>query len=109
MEDVSYLSDLEICKLLAQRIKKERIAQNMTQEEFAKKSETSKNTYRKFEQNGVASLIKLVAFLKALNKVEILQEFCDFDKERREADVQEYLDTLKQRERKVVRKSKGLL
>jgi transcriptional regulator with XRE-family HTH domain len=104
MDDVSYLSNKEICALLAKRIKNERIAQNLTQEDFAKKSETSLDTYRKFEQKGVTSLVKLVAYIKALNKVTLFQELFDFEKERKEADIEEFISGLDKNKRKIVRK-----
>jgi transcriptional regulator with XRE-family HTH domain len=103
--DVSYLSNKQICMLLASRIKKERIAQNMTQKDFAKKAEVSIDIYRKFEQKGISSLERLIAYVKALSRVDLLQEFLDFEKDRMELDIENFLETRKKRERKTVRKT----
>lgn len=63
---------------LAERMKKVRLAQNMTQKELADRSGIPLSTLRKFETTGEASLKALVNLAIALNRAGDLEAvFCE--------------------------------
>ena len=64
----------EIRLELAERMKKVRLAQNMTQKELAEKSGIPLPTLRRFEATGEVSLKALVNFALALRKAEDLAQ-----------------------------------
>ncbi len=58
----------EILKEFANKIKDERLKQNITQEELALKSGLSLSTYKIFEKNGKGSFENFINITKALGK-----------------------------------------
>lgn len=108
-ESISYFtSDNDVCKILAQRIKKERIAQQITQEDMAYRANVSSYAVRNFEQKGEITLGNLVAVLGALNKKNVLSNLFDFTQERIEFDAFEYLENLEKKyNKKRVRHAKS--
>lgn len=64
----------EIRLELAERMKKVRLAQNMTQKELAEKSGIPLPTLRRFEATGEVALKALVNFALALRKAEDLAQ-----------------------------------
>lgn len=59
---------------MAERMKKVRLAQNMTQKELAEKAGIPLPTLRRFEATGEVSLKALVNFARALRKAEDLAQ-----------------------------------
>lgn len=64
----------EIRLEMAERMKKVRLAQNMSQKELAEKSGIPLPTLRRFEATGEVSLKALVNFALALRKAEDLEQ-----------------------------------
>ena len=89
------LSDSEIAMDLAQRIKKERIAQNIKQTDLALRADISLSVVKNFEQFGKITLKNLISILKALGKSSLFTELFDFEKERIENDAFEYAENQK--------------
>lgn len=58
----------EIMAEFAQRIKKERLKQNITQEDMALRSGISLSTYKLFEKNGKGTFENFINITKALGK-----------------------------------------
>ena len=89
------LSDSEIAMDLAQRIKKERIAQSIKQTDLALRADISLSVVKNFEQSGKITLKNLISILKALGKSSLFTELFDFEKERIENDAFEYAENQK--------------
>ncbi len=104
--DISFLTNSEICSLLAKRIKQERLAQNLKQKEFAKRANISSSTYILFEKTGQISLERLVSIIRALGKIDVLSSFLDFDKERLETDAFAWEENRRKKPIKAVRRKK---
>lgn len=90
-KNIAFLSNSEIAKLLAERIKKERIAQNYRQSDIAAKANLPLPTYALFERTGKISTDKMISIVRALGKLSSLSDFLDFDKERLETDAFEWV------------------
>ena len=71
------LSDYEIAEEFGQWAAKERIALNLTQEMFSKKSGIPFPTYRKFEQTGKISFPQFICILRYLGSLGDLTEVMD--------------------------------
>ena len=59
----------EIMIEFAERFKKERLKQNITQEEMALKTGMSLSTYKTFEKNGKGSFENFISIMKTLGRV----------------------------------------
>lgn len=107
--NISYFtSDEDICKILAQRIKRERIAQQITQKDMAYRSNISNYVVRTFEQKGEITLKNLISILGTLNKKDVLNNLFDFVQERVDVDAFEYLENIEKKyNKKRVRHAKS--
>ena len=102
-----FKSDSEIALIIAQRFKQERLFLQLTQVDLAKRALVSVKVVRNFEQHGKINLINLIALTKALNRSNIFDDLFNFEKERIELDVFEYMEQMKKnKNRKRVRKKK---
>ncbi len=63
----------EIAREIAQRCRSLRLEQNVTQEELANRAGISPRTYRRFEQEGLISLERLIAVIHSLNRISELE------------------------------------
>ena len=104
--NVSFLTSTEICMLLAKRIRLERLAQNLRQQDIAERANISLPTYILFEKTGQISLERLVKIIRALGKIDTLSGFLDFDKERLETDVFKWEEIRRKNIRKAVKRKK---
>ncbi len=87
-------SDSEIATLLSQRIKQERIIQQLKQEDLATRADVSISVVRSFEQSAKITFKNLISILRALGKTSIFEDLFDFKKERIELDAFEYSENL---------------
>jgi transcriptional regulator with XRE-family HTH domain len=92
----------DISRLLASRIKEERIAQKLKQEELAKKANVKIHVVRNLEQHSKVTLDNLISILRGLKKLSIFEDMFDFSKERIEVDAFKYKEDLKKRSKKRV-------
>jgi len=99
----------EILKLLGDRIKKERISQNLQQEELAIKSELSIRAIQRLEQTGEIGTQKLIIILRALNRLSQIDVFMDFSDELEELSYEEFKNKSKEQNKKRVFKIKDNL
>jgi transcriptional regulator with XRE-family HTH domain len=68
-DSIEFQTPKEIMQKLANGIKKERIAQNITQENFSIKCGVSFTTYKRLENKGKGTLENFIAVLISLGKV----------------------------------------
>lgn len=59
----------EIAQELADRCRRIRLEQNISQEELAQKAGIALRTYRRFEQEGVISLDRFIAIVHSLSRI----------------------------------------
>ncbi len=98
----------EIAKLLASRIKSERVAQHLKQEQLAQKADVKIGVVRNLEQNAKITLHNLIAILRALQKQEIFNELFDFEKERIAVDAFKYEEEMRKKKKQRVYDAKQL-
>jgi transcriptional regulator with XRE-family HTH domain len=72
MRTFSFLSPLSICTTLGERIKRLRLAQNLSQQQLAQMSQSSLSSVRRLEAQGQGSLEFVVRVAQALQAVEQL-------------------------------------
>ncbi len=70
---VNTLSVNEICRLIADKVKKRRLELNLIQKGLSKRADVNLHTYRKFERTGEISLQNLVKIALPLNSVDEFQ------------------------------------
>ncbi len=73
MADLSYLSNNDICVVIGLRIKNERLRLNLTQDSVARQAGLALRTYKRFEASGRTNLATLVAVLRVLNRLRMLE------------------------------------
>jgi hypothetical protein len=71
---LSFKSDAEIAQVLAQWVAKERLSQNLSQEDIYRRAAIASSTYKKFEQTGETSLVRFIAVLRAIGRLDILEQ-----------------------------------
>jgi len=75
MNDLYELNNKSICASMGKKIKSIRINAGMTQKELSERSGISLMTISGFESGrGVVSLITFIQLLRALNKLELLEQ-----------------------------------
>lgn len=72
MPDLRSLNDSDICAEIGRRIRHERLRQNLTQESLASQAGVALRTYKRFESAGRTNLETLVAILRVLNRLRLL-------------------------------------
>ena len=107
MNNINFFStNDDIAKLLSSRIKNERIAQNLKQEDLAKMADIKTHVIRNLEQKSTITLNNLISIIRALKKLDIFEEMFDFDKERIEVDAFKYQEEIGSKKRQRVRSGK---
>ena len=71
---ISFKSDTEIAHDLAHWIAKERLAQNLSQQDIYRRAAIAGSTYKKFEQTGETSLVRFIAVLRAIGRLDVLEQ-----------------------------------
>jgi transcriptional regulator with XRE-family HTH domain len=77
--DIRLQTPKQIAYTIAQRIKKERIVEEKTQQDIADISGVPYSAVVRFETTGVIQFVKLVQILRSLNKLHILDEISKYD------------------------------
>ena len=70
---ISFKSDIELAEDLAQWVANERLSQNLSQENIYRRADIASSTYKKFEQTGETSLVRFIAVLRALGRLDIVE------------------------------------
>ena len=71
---LSFKSDTEIAHEIAQWVAKERLNQNLSQQDIYRKATIAGSTYKKFEQSGETSLLRFIAILRAIGRLDVLEQ-----------------------------------
>lgn len=71
---LSFKSDAEIASELAQWTARERLAQNLSQQDIYERAGIASSTYKKFEQTGETSLLRFIAVLRAIGRLDIIEQ-----------------------------------
>ena len=88
MKEIDVLSTNEdIAKILASRLKRERLSQSLKQEELALMADVKPHVVRNLEQHSKISLDNLISIMRALRKTDVFETMFDFEKARIEVDA----------------------
>lgn len=71
---LSFKSDAEIAEQLAQWVAKQRLSQNLSQQDIYQRASIAASTYKKFEQSGETSLVRFIAILRAIGRLDVLEQ-----------------------------------
>jgi len=71
---LSFKSDNEITRQLASWVAQQRLAQNLTQQDVYLRAGVAGSTFKKFEQSGECSLQRFVAILRAIGRLDVLDQ-----------------------------------
>jgi len=71
---LSFKSDTEIAHEIAQWVARERLNQNLSQQDIYRKAAIAGSTYKKFEQSGETSLLRFIAVLRAIGRLDVLEQ-----------------------------------
>ena len=96
----------ELIEKIVKRVEKERLRQNITQEELSKKAGISVATYRNFVYKKQTSLINFIKILRRLRMEDALKLIVDTPVEEEMAEVFEIIENKKKKMRKRARKPK---
>jgi transcriptional regulator with XRE-family HTH domain len=94
----------ELIEKIVKRVEKERLRQNITQEELSKKAGIPVATYRNFVYKKQISLITFIKILKKLRMEDSLRLLVDTPIEEEIAETIEILEEKRKKERKRARK-----
>jgi transcriptional regulator with XRE-family HTH domain len=94
----------ELIEKIVKRVEKERLRQNITQEELSKKAGIPVATYRNFVYKKQISLITFIKILKKLRMEDSLRLLVDTPIEEEIAETLEILEEKRKKERKRARK-----
>lgn len=101
---ILFYSVPELMEKIVKRIEKERLRQNITQEELARKAGISPATYRNFVYKKKISLENFIKVLKKLRMEDALRLIVDTPIEIEMAEVFKMLEEKRKKERKRARK-----
>ena len=79
MEDIYSLKFSQISRLIGEGIKKERLTQNITQQDMSDQINVSVSSIKKIEKGEIRSFDSLVRLLRTLGKLDVLQPLVEED------------------------------
>lgn len=100
------MTNEEILKLIALKVKNERLIKRLSQKELAVKANLALGTLQRFEQTGEISFSKLIKLSRALDRVNIFETFFDFEDENLTLSYAQFKEKEKKKVKKRVFKSK---
>ena len=71
---ISFKTDREIAHELANWCAKQRLSQNLTQQDVYARADIASSTYKKFEQTGETSLLRFIAILRAIGRLDVVEQ-----------------------------------
>ena len=74
---LSFKSDTEIAEEIARWVAEERLSQNLTQQDIYQRAAIAGSTYKKFEQTGETSLLRFIAILRAIGRLDMVEHILD--------------------------------
>jgi transcriptional regulator with XRE-family HTH domain len=97
---IGLMTNEEILKLIALRVKNERLVKRLSQKELAIKANLALGTLQRFEQTGEISFSKLIKIIRSLDRINIFETFFNFEDE----DLTLSYAQFKEKEKKKVKK-----
>ena len=73
MDDIYFLTDLDIAKRIGTNLKSMRLRQNITQSNLAESAGVSLSTLKKIESGDICSFDSFLRLLRTLRKLDVLQ------------------------------------
>jgi len=92
--------------MLSLRIKEERIAQELKQNELALLANVKVHVVRNLEQHSTITLDNLISIIRALKKLDVFDNMFDFAQERIDVDAFNYINKLRKKTKKRVKSAK---
>ena len=77
MDDIYFLTDLDIAKRIGAILKSMRLRQNITQSNLAESAGVSLSTLKKIENGDICSFDSFLRMLRTLRKLDVLQPLVD--------------------------------
>lgn len=77
MDDIYFLTDLDIAKRIGANLKSLRLRQNVTQSNLAESAGVSLSTLKKIENGDICSFDSFLRMLRTLRKLNVLQPLVD--------------------------------
>ena len=71
---LSFKTDQEIAQDLASWCAKQRLSQNLSQKDVYERAAIASSTYKKFEQTGETSLLRFIAILRAIGRIDVIEQ-----------------------------------
>lgn len=80
MNDIYSISDSQILQLVGYKIKRSRLAQNITQASVAKDSEVPLSTIRRIERGEIGSMSSLLRVMRVLGMLDLINPITEEEK-----------------------------
>ena len=77
MDDIYFLTDLDVAKRIGAKLKSMRLRQNITQSNLAESAGVSLSTLKKIESGDICSFDSFLRMLRTLRKLDVLQPLVD--------------------------------
>ncbi len=77
MDDIYFLTDLDVAKRIGANLKSMRLRQNITQSNLAESAGVSLSTLKKIESGDICSFDSFLRMLRTLRKLDVLQPLVD--------------------------------
>jgi DNA-binding XRE family transcriptional regulator len=77
MDDIYFLTDLDVAKRIGANLKSMRLRQNITQSNLAESAGVSLSTLKKIENGDICSFDSFLRMLRTLRKLDVLQPLVD--------------------------------
>ena len=99
MDDINFLTDLDIAKRIGANLKSLRLRQNITQSNLAESAGVSLSTLKKIENGDICSFDSFLRLLRILRKLDVLQPLVE-EKQLTPNEYWEYINSAKRKVRK---------
>lgn len=71
---LSFKTDSEIAHDLASWVARQRLSQNLSQRNVYERAGIASSTFKKFEQSGESSLLRFIAILRAIGRLDVIEQ-----------------------------------
>ena len=99
MDDIYFLTDLDVAKRIGANLKSLRLRQNVTQSNLAESAGVSLSTLKKIENGDICSFDSFLRLLRTLRKLDVLQPLVE-EEQLTPNEYWEFINNAKRKERK---------
>ena len=99
MDDIYFLTDLDIAKRIGANLKSGRLRQNITQSNLAESAGVSLSSLKKIENGDICSFDSFLRLLRTLRKLDVLQLLVE-EEQLTPNEYWEYINSAKRKVRK---------